>query len=212
VARLAPRAGQGGEARRLIASIEHSPIATVVTDPRQADNPIVAANAAFAQLTGYPVGEVIGRNCRFLAGPETDRAAQARLRQAVAQARPALVELINYRKEGTAFTNAVMIAPLFDDDGALSLFVGSQMRVATPHGAGEPRRRARQLVEGLTRRQRQVLEQLVRGRRNKQIGGELGIAEKTVKLHRARMMAALGAPTSADAIRIGVEAGLPGGA
>ena len=56
-------------AARLFGSIGHSPIATILTDPRLPDNPIVAANGAFARVTGYSVEESIGRNCRFLAGP-----------------------------------------------------------------------------------------------------------------------------------------------
>src|SRR5688572_26971359 len=95
----------------LIASIELTPIATVVTDPRVDDNPIVAANAAFVRLTGYDRAEILGRNCRFLAGPGTDAAARGALRAAVREGRPALCELVNYRKDGTAFRNAVMIAP-----------------------------------------------------------------------------------------------------
>ena len=58
-------------------SIQLSPIASVVTDARQPDNPIVAVNDAFLQLTGYEADEVIGRNCRFLAGPKTAPAAWA---------------------------------------------------------------------------------------------------------------------------------------
>ena len=204
------RAPLGAEQRQLIASISLSPIATVVTDARLDDNPIIAVNEAFLRLTGYPEHEVIGRNCRFLRGPDTDQAARHRLGEAVREARPVLVELLNYRKDRSPFMNAVMIAPVFDDAGRPLLFVGSQMDVPAMRAAGEDRSaRALELVSRLTRRQRQVLEQLVMGRRNKQIAAALGIGEKTVKLHRAAMLVRLGSPSSADAIRIGVEAGLP---
>src|SRR5690349_15957514 len=111
----------------LLASIELTPIATVVTDPRLADNPIIAANAAFLSLTGYARDEIVGRNCRFLAGPQTSEQAKGELREAIAGRRPALCELLNYRKDGSTFRNAVMIAPLFDDAGEPVLFVGSRM-------------------------------------------------------------------------------------
>jgi PAS domain S-box-containing protein len=195
----------------LVESIHLSPIATVVTDPRQRDNPIVEANAAFTSLTGYTREEILGRNCRFLAGEDTDPVAQQALRDAVSQVRPALVELVNYRKDGSRFRNAVMIAPLLGDDDEVLLFIGSQMEVGSPDSIAPMRRAsAEQRVSSLSPRQRQVLERMVRGLRNKQIAAELGIDETTVKMHRRSALSRLGAVTSADAIRVGVEAGLAG--
>lgn len=195
--------------KRLFASIDQSPIASVITDPRVADNPIVAANQAFCVLTGYDRDEILGRNCRFLAGAGTEPAARATLRRAVAQGRPALVEMTNYRKDGSVFVNAVMIAPIIGDGGELSYFFGSQMEVDGGHGFSAPRRqRAEESVRALTPRQRQVLEHMIAGYRNKQIAGILAIDEKTVKMHRAGLLARLGIGSSAEAVRIGVEAGL----
>jgi PAS domain S-box-containing protein len=194
----------------LIQSIQLSSIATVVTDPRQADNPIIAANAAFEELTGYSRPEILGRNCRFLRGPDTEVGASDMLRRAVADARAVVLELLNYRRDGSAFRNAVMIAPIFDDEGQLALFIGSQMALpdrAPPLEAGR-REQARSRIEALTTRQRQVLRLMARGLLNKQIAFELGISEKTVKMHRAALLMALDAGGSADAIRVAVEAGL----
>ena len=70
----------------LFASISLSPIASVVTDARSPDNPIVAVNRAFCELTGYREDEALGRNCRFLAGPETEPDARETLRHAVDRA------------------------------------------------------------------------------------------------------------------------------
>jgi PAS domain S-box-containing protein len=195
----------------LFASIEATPIATVVTDPSLPDNPIVAANAAFCALTGYERAEIEGLNCRFLAGEGTEPEARAALRGAVAEGRPILIELTNYKKDGTAFRNAVMIAPILGEDGAVALFIGSQMDVGGQAPLVSPQRaRAAEQVAALTTRQRQVLDHMIRGYRNKQIAGFLGIDEKTVKMHRAGLLTRLGAASSADAIRIGVEAGLTG--
>ena len=194
---------------RLAGSIELSPIATVLTNPRLPDNPIVAANAAFTALTGYREEEILGRNCRFLGGEGTDLAARAALRDAVARRQPVLAELLNYRKDGRPFHNAVMIAPIFDAGGEVLFFIGSQMEVPGA-GTGSRRAQAERLVAGLTPRQRQVLLHVVQGYRNKQIAAQLGIDEKTVKMHRAALLARLQVATSADAIRIGVEAGLAG--
>ena len=194
------------------ASIHRTPIATIVTDNRIEDNPIVEANRAFEALTGYPTHEIIGRNCRFLAGSGTDHEARASLRSAVEQGRPAVVELLNYRKNGTPFRNAVMIAPLLDADGRVAMFIGSQMEVnAADAGSGLRRAKALEQVSKLTPRLRQILELMASGHRNKQIGGILGIGEKTVKMHRVRLLQALHVTNSSEAIRIAVEAGLPSG-
>lgn len=185
--------------------IENSKVAAVVSDPRQADNPIVACNAAFTQLTGYRREEIIGRNCRFLRGPQTEAEQTEALREAVARRRPAMVELTNYRKDGSAFRNAVMIAPLFDENGELAFFLGSQMAVSMGDQGREERARA--LVAGLSPRQRQLLEALTKGLLNKQIAFELSLTERTIKMHRAAMLKGLRVRTLAEAIRIAIEAG-----
>lgn len=193
----------------LLASIDHSPIASVITAARLPDNPIVAANRAFCELTGYGREEIVGRNCRFLAGPDTEPDPRSILRSAVEQGRAALVELTNYRKDGSAFLNAVMIAPVIGEDGGVAYFLGSQMDVGAGAALSAPRRQqAEALARRLTPRQRQVLQHMISGFRNKQIAGFLAIDEKTVKMHRASLLTRLGVGSSAEAIRIGVEAGL----
>lgn len=191
----------------LLRSIEATPIATVVTNPRLPDNPIVAANEAFCRLTGYGLHEILGRNCRFLSAPAGESLSRTTLRQAIDAARPSLVEIVNYRKDGTAFRNAVMIAPLRDASGNLAWFVGSQMEVGCDGGLEQASVLA-ELQHKLTPRQLTVLEMMVTGLRNKQIAERLAISEKTVKMHRRDLLRRLGAATSADAVRIGVEAGL----
>ena len=193
----------------IVESIRNTPIASIVTDNRLPDNPIIAANDAFLALTGYSLDEVIGRNCRFLAGVGTEPEARRQMADAIERQQPIVVELTNYRKSGKAFRNAVMVAPVLDEAGRAALFVGSQMDVTdTARQGGLRQARARQQVADLTRRQRQVLKYMSAGYRNKQIGGELGIDEKTVKMHRARLFEALGVSSSADAVRIAVEADL----
>ncbi len=100
-----------------------------VTDATKPDNPIVYVNRAFGPMTGYSAEEVSGRNCRFLQGPDTDPSAVAEIRAAIRDERPCLVELLNYRKDGTTFWNALSLAPIHDDDGRLTHFVGVQTDV-----------------------------------------------------------------------------------
>ncbi|RJF90602.1 PAS domain-containing protein [Sphingomonas cavernae] len=194
----------------LFRSIHETPIPTIITDPRQRDNPIVAVNQAFCQLTGYTSEEVIGRNCRFLSGPETESGALARLREAIHGGFPIVTELINYRADGEPFLNAVMIAPHMDTNGAVRYFIGSQMDVTAgdAHARIARRKCAQERLKALTPRQTQILELIAMGLRSKQIASRLNIAEKTVKLHRSSLLSRLSVQTSADAIRIAVEAEL----
>ncbi|WP_173843315.1 PAS domain-containing protein [Novosphingobium sp. TH158] len=193
----------------LSAMIDHSAVAAVISNPRLPDNPIVECNAAFEALTGYGRDEIIGRNCRFLAGPNTEPALTAQIVQAVREKRPVLVEILNYKKNGTPFRNAVLVAPIFDTNGELEYFLGSQMEIQSVDEEASKIRQnqSRAKVEQLSIRQREVLVQMAAGKLNKQIAHVLGITERTVKMHRAAVLKALNVPASADAIRIAVEAG-----
>lgn len=195
---------------RLFDSIGLSPIATVISNPQRPDNPLEVANPAFCALTGYSESEIVGRNCRFLAGKLTEPWVTDRIRQAIGLRRPVLVDILNYRRDGSEFRNAVLVTPLFDEEGDLAWFLGSQVELGPDAPAHFEARRSRavSLVKALPERRRQVLELMSRGLLNKQIAWEMKISEKTVKMHRALLLEQLGAATSADAIRIAIEAGL----
>lgn len=195
--------------RQLLDSLGLSPIATVVSNPRRPDNPLEIVNPAFCALTGYGEADILGRNCRFLAGEATEPWVTDEIRAGIAGKRAVLVEILNYRKDGAAFRNGVMITPLFDQEGQLQWFLGSQVDLGDGGGMLTARRaRAAAMIKGLSRRQREILGHMSRGQLNKQIAWQLGIAEKTVKMHRALMLERLGVATSAEAIRLAVEAGL----
>jgi PAS domain S-box-containing protein len=193
--------------RELIESVALSPIAMVVSNPRRPDNPIEIANAAFSALTGYAELDIVGRNCRFLAGGSTEDRDTEEIRSAIRARRSALVDILNYRRDGTPFRNGVMITPLFDAEGKLAWFLGSQVDL-TSNALRLRQGKAIERVSALPRRQRQVLELMARGLLNKQIAWELKISEKTVKMHRSLLLDRLGVATSAEAIRLAVEAGL----
>jgi PAS domain S-box-containing protein len=99
----------------------------VITDARQPDYPIVLANDAFLNLTGYSASEVLGRNCRFLQGDGTSPAAVAEIRSGLKADRDVSVELLNYRKDGTPFWNRLHLTPVHDDAGQLIYHFGSQI-------------------------------------------------------------------------------------
>lgn len=199
-----------GVDEQLLESVGVSPIATVISNPRRPDNPLEVANPVFCELTGYSEGEILGRNCRFLAGEFTEPWLTERIRHAIGARRPVLVDILNYRRDGSPFRNGVLVSPLFDEEGELAWFLGSQVDLGPDSPVLFDTRRARavSLVKSLPKRRRQVLELMVRGLLNKQIAWQLHISEKTVKMHRALLLDQLGVATSADAIRIAVESGL----
>lgn len=198
------------DADALQASIVNSPIASVISNPRLPDNPIIAVNHAFCALTGYGPEDILGRNCRFLAGPATEPWLTDRIREGTRARRATLVEILNYKRDGTPFRNAVLVAPVFSHDGELEYFLGSQVEL-DDDAIGPTSKRHQQAVEivlGLSPRQREVLQQIAAGQRSKQIARNLDLSEKTVKMHRALVLEKLGTHNIADAIRIAVEAGL----
>ena len=193
----------------LISMIATSPIAAVISNPRLPDNPIVECNDAFIALTGYQSSEIIGHNCRFLTGAGTEPWLKEMLRNGIRRRQPVMVEILNYKKDGTPFRNAVMVAPIFDAAGELEYFLGSQVEIADDVARANDERReaAHDRIAALSRRQREVLVELAAGKLNKQIAFELGLSERTVKMHRAAVFKSLGVRTSADAIRLAIEAG-----
>ena len=194
----------------IIESVASSPLAMVLSNPHRPDNPLEVVNRIFCDLTGYSEAEIIGRNCRFLSGEDTDPATTELLRAAIHQRSPVLADILNYRADGTAFRNGVMITPIYDNGGDLAFFLGSQVDLGPAHASTFRDRRssAAERVASLPPRQRQVLQGMARGLLNKQIAWELKISEKTVKMHRALLIDRLQVATSAEAIRIAVEAGL----
>jgi PAS domain S-box-containing protein len=110
-------------------AVHRTRMSMVVTDPRQPDNPIVLANQAFLDATGYEPAEVVGRNCRFLQGPGTAPEAIARIRAALRTETAIELELLNYRKDGSTFLNQLHVSPVHNHQGRLLYFFASQRDV-----------------------------------------------------------------------------------
>lgn len=112
-----------------VAAVRATRMPMIITDPRQSDNPVVFANDSFCRLTGYTRAEILGRNCRFLQGPETDPETIRRIHDAVASVQPIEIDIRNHRKDGQPFWNRLLLAPVFDADGKLAYFFASQVDV-----------------------------------------------------------------------------------
>lgn len=127
------------------AAVRATRMPMVVTDPAQPDNPIVFCNVAFQKLTGYERSEIVGRNCRFLQGPDTDPEAVAKVREAIASGHD--VDLLNYRKDGSTFWNALYMSPVRDKDGVVRFYFASQLDVTDRIDAQVVVNQQKELVE-----------------------------------------------------------------
>ncbi|MGI4952907.1 MAG: ATP-binding protein [Janthinobacterium lividum] len=127
---------QGHEGRDVFfAAVQMSRMPMILTDPHRTDDPIVFCNRAFERLTGYSQDEILGRNCRFLQGADTDQDTIARIRAGIARQEDVHEEVFNYRKDGSGFWNALFISPVFDPRGNLIYFFASQLDVTRRHEA-----------------------------------------------------------------------------
>jgi PAS domain S-box-containing protein len=118
--------GHGDIAKADLLSEEEREKSVVISDPSRPDNPMIYVSEEFETQTGYPPEEVLGRNCRFLQGPETDPEAVQAIRDALAAQTEITIDILNYRKDGSKFWNRLRIRPLFDDKGKLQYYVGAQ--------------------------------------------------------------------------------------
>ncbi|HJV44041.1 histidine kinase dimerization/phosphoacceptor domain -containing protein [Caulobacter sp.] len=141
------------------AAIRATRMAMIVTDATQADNPIIFANDAFLKLTGYDRDEVIGRNCRMLQGPETDAKAVQAINTAIAAGEDIAIDLLNYRKDGSTFWNALYVSPVRNAAGEIVYFFGSQLDITDKKATEVRRDDLEQIAEDRTHELTQALEQ-----------------------------------------------------
>ncbi|WP_337250436.1 GAF domain-containing protein [Haloglomus litoreum] len=164
------RTTREADLQRMTRTMEKAPIGITLSDPDREDNPLVYVNEHFVELVGYDEGEVLGRNCRFLQGEDTDEEPVAAMRAAIDSREPTTVELRNYRKDGSEFWNRVTIAPITDEAGTLRNWVGFQEDVT------EEKEREREREATLEFLQR-VLDVAT--------DADLGFEEKVTRLLRA---------------------------
>jgi phosphoserine phosphatase RsbU/P len=119
----------------------------VIVDAIAPGLPLVYINRGFESITGYSAEEVIGRNCRFLQGPETDPATVERLRSALREHRTITVEILNYRKDGSRFWNRLSITPVLNRSGMVTHFIGVQSDISEQKNTEEALRAAKEDLE-----------------------------------------------------------------
>jgi len=106
-------------------AMEESPVGITLAEADGGDNELVYLNQGFEDLTGYGA-EMLGEDCRFLQGEDTADQTRAEVREAIDDERPIAVDILNYRANGQKFWNRLSIAPIRDDDGTVTHYVGFQ--------------------------------------------------------------------------------------
>lgn len=128
-------------------AMDEATIGITITDPNEPEDPLVYVNDGFCRLTGYDRDAVLGRNLRFLQGPETERRAVRELRDALDAGDPVTVELTNYRADGEPFRNRVSVNPVRGDDGEVAHHLGFQQDVTERHELTDRLRTETNLLE-----------------------------------------------------------------
>ncbi|PWC31163.1 histidine kinase [Azospirillum sp. TSO35-2] len=170
----------------LAAVMEASGAGLVVTDATRPDHPVVHCNRAFLDMVGYEAAEVIGRNPSFLQGPDTDPATVADIRAALDDGRAISVEVLNYRKDGSSFWNALTLRPLPGPDGRPRWIVGSNTDVTRSHRSEQELRDARDQLTRLAAETFALAEDLDRAREEAE---EARIAAENASRAKSRFLA-----------------------
>ncbi|WP_439027398.1 ATP-binding protein [Haloarchaeobius sp. DT45] len=111
------------------------------------DESLVYVNQGFEELTGYDAEAVLGENCRFLQGPDTDPERVASIRAALDEEEPISIVLRNYDAGGDLFWNQLDIAPVFDEEGRLTHYFGFQKDVTEREELAEELRRQNERLD-----------------------------------------------------------------
>ena len=170
-----PIVGPGG-VDAFAAAMRSNRLAMIVTDPDRDDNPIVFVHDAFLQLTAYAREQIVGSNCRLLQGSGTDAATVSRIRAALEARTDINVDILNYRKDGSPFWNALYISPVFDEHGRLLYFFSSQADVTG-------RKDAEQLVHVEKERIERAVEERTAELRERTAELESALEARTALLH-----------------------------
>lgn len=170
----------------LTAAVEATGAGIAVADARHADLPVVYCNRAFLEMTGYDADEVLGRSLRFLEGPDTSPETAEELRRAHTTGQAAAVEILNYRKDGTPFWNAVSLQPMAGPDGRLRWLVASCTDVTRRHQSERELRDAQDQLTKLAAETFALAEDLDRAREEAE---EARIAAENASRAKSRFLA-----------------------
>ena len=130
--------GYGDTSKTSLLSDEELGQSVVISDPSLPDNPMIYVSEEFKNQTGYSPDEALGRNCRFLQGPDTSPEALEAIRAAIRAQTSITIDILNYHKNGARFWNRLRIRPLYDQLGNVLYLVGAQNPVPEAEMRPEP--------------------------------------------------------------------------
>lgn len=130
--------GHGDVTKAALLTEEEREQSVVITNPALPDNPMIFISDEFEVQTGYSAEEALGRNCRFLQGPETDPKAVEAISEALKTESPITVDILNYKKDGTKFWNRLRIRPLYSESGKVMFYAGAQNPIETGEVRSQP--------------------------------------------------------------------------
>ena len=133
--------GYGDLSKASLLSPEELEQSVVITDPSLPDNPMIFISEEFEKQTGYSPEESLGKNCRFLQGPETDPLAIEVIRKALSEKDELTIDILNYSKSGSKFWNRLRIRPLYSDSGEVLFFAGAQNPISKESVRSNPIKR-----------------------------------------------------------------------
>ncbi|MFB4211698.1 PAS domain-containing protein [Shouchella sp. JSM 1781072] len=138
------------QAELLMKVLDYTRVGVLITDPDREDNPIVYVSEGFTKMTGYTKKEVLGTNCRFLQGEETEREKIDLLREAIKKVEPVSIEVANYTKDGMLFWNELTIDPVYLEDQKKLYFVGVQKDITEQVEAKKEYERSVQRIQSIS--------------------------------------------------------------
>lgn len=135
--------GHGDISKAALLTEEEREQSVVITNPALPDNPMIFVSDEFEKQTGYSPEESLGRNCRFLQGPDTDPKAVEAIRRALETQSAITIDILNYKKDGTKFWNRLRIRPIYGYEGEVMYYAGVQ----NPIDASEVRATREEAIE-----------------------------------------------------------------
>jgi PAS domain S-box-containing protein len=163
------RQGHAGSDEFFKTALQSAPTAILMIDPHQDELPIVFANDAFHDLTGYAPDETLGQSCRFLQGPDTNQETASAVLEALHDGRCIEADILCYRKNGQPFWNAMRAGPVRDGNGELRCFICFQNDISAQIQVDRDLNDAKESLEEIVEQRTQALK--------------IALDEKTTLLH-----------------------------
>ena len=138
-------------ARILDRAFAKSTHGVAIADAREPDMPLIKVNEAFEKTTEYKQEEVIGKNCRILQKEDRNQLGLETIRNAIKKGKECRVELRNYTKSGKLFWNELYIAPVYNESGVVTHYVGIQNDITVRKKHEEELRRYREELEDMVK-------------------------------------------------------------